>query len=92
MFGFGNAEAAILQCAKELLENSMDALKERGLYEISRGTIKISITGNASYGAKSHKNYHRYLRSDRPCIIHCSKNKKGHNCIESNLQLKSSYI
>jgi DNA topoisomerase VI subunit B len=47
MFGFGNAEAAILQCAKELLENSMDALKERNPYEISQGSIKICITGNA---------------------------------------------
>lgn len=47
MFGFGNAEAAILQTAKELLENSMDALKERGLFEIDRGMIQINITGSA---------------------------------------------
>jgi DNA topoisomerase VI subunit B len=41
LFGFGNAEAAILQCAKELVENSLDSLKEVG----HRGEVQINILG-----------------------------------------------
>ena len=45
MFGFGNIEAAILQSAKELLENSLDAIEEAGPSMVARGEIHISIKG-----------------------------------------------
>ena len=45
MFGFGNAEAAILQCAKELLENSLDAIEEVGPSMVARGEVHIIIKG-----------------------------------------------
>ena len=46
MHGFGNAEAAILQCAKELLENSFDALKEIEHFTTTRGAIQLRIRSN----------------------------------------------
>ena len=45
MFGFGNVESAILQCSKELLENSLDSLKELGPYVVSRGEVQINFRG-----------------------------------------------
>ena len=49
MFGFGNAEAAILQCAKELIENSLDAVEEAGPSMVAKGEIHICIKGRLIY-------------------------------------------
>lgn len=46
MFGFGNAEAAILQCAKELLENSFDSLQEIKHLVTTRGSVQLNIRCN----------------------------------------------
>lgn len=43
MFGFSNPVAAILQCVKELVENSLDSLIDNS--SGCRGDIHISITG-----------------------------------------------
>ena len=43
MFGFNNPVAAILQCVKELVENSLDSLLDTS--SGYRGDIHINITG-----------------------------------------------
>ena len=43
MFGFSNPVAAILQCVKELVENSLDSLIDNS--SGYRGDIHINITG-----------------------------------------------
>jgi DNA topoisomerase VI subunit B len=45
MFGFGNAESAMLQCVKELFDNSLDSLKDTASCTASLGNIQISMTG-----------------------------------------------
>jgi DNA topoisomerase VI subunit B len=45
MFGFGNAESAMLQCVKELFDNSLDSLKDAASCTASRGNIQISMIG-----------------------------------------------
>lgn len=43
MFGFSNPVAAILQCVKELVENSLDSLIDNS--SGYRGDVHINITG-----------------------------------------------
>lgn len=46
MYGLGNSEAAILQCAKELLQNSFDALKDIEHFTTTRGAVHLKIKCN----------------------------------------------
>ena len=44
MFGFSNVESAVLQCVKELFDNSLDSLKDTASCS-AKGNIQISMIG-----------------------------------------------
>ena len=45
MFGFGDAETAILQCIKELLDNSLDSIRDDSRSIAVQSDIQIHLRG-----------------------------------------------
>lgn len=45
LFGFGDAETAMFQCIKELLDNSLDSLRDNTRLSGVQSDIKIHLRG-----------------------------------------------
>ena len=84
LFGFRDAETAMFQCIKELLDNSLDSLRDDSRLTGVQSDIKIHLQG-IQYLPQQFLDYF-YMQSDR--LIHDHFRSTGHDSCNSFILLE----